>query len=92
MAFKIESTQTAEQQEKMYGETIQSFVEAYTHGCDRRMEDLVEMTMYATCILSDAQETMARGNTEQARQWINKAKWFISESRKIIRLNERKGA
>ena len=36
---------------------------------------------YATCILSDAQEEMAMGNTEKARQFINKAKYHINKYR-----------
>ena len=34
---------------------------------------------YITCILSDVQETLSRGNAEEARRWINKAKYFLSE-------------
>lgn len=33
--------------------------------------------MYAAGILSDAQEVMARGDTETARKFINKAKFIM---------------
>jgi hypothetical protein len=35
--------------------------------------------LYIMSILSDAQEAMAYGNTELARQWINKAKWHLQQ-------------
>jgi len=36
-------------------------------------------TMYAMQILSDAQEVLARGDAERARQFINKAKFFLTK-------------
>jgi Na+/phosphate symporter len=41
--------------------------------------------MYAMSILSDAQHVMAHGDTETARQFINKAKYVIS---KVMRENK----
>lgn len=35
--------------------------------------------MLAMAILSDAQEVMARGDVETARQFVNKAKWVIAD-------------
>lgn len=35
--------------------------------------------MYAMSILSDAQEVLARGDAETARQWMNKAKYVMSQ-------------
>jgi hypothetical protein len=35
--------------------------------------------MLAMGILSDAQEVMEHGNTEQARQFINKSKYILSK-------------
>ena len=54
-------------------------------GCTKA--DLVEMLedsfgmqeMLAMSILSDAQHVMAHGDTETARQFINKAKWVMSQ-------------
>lgn len=37
--------------------------------------------MFATCILSDAQEMMAIGKNEKARQFINKAKYHINKAK-----------
>ena len=62
-------------------------------GCTQEaMDDLYEANLYrsvlgdktgclmlAMGILSDAQEVMAHGNTEQARQFINKSKYILSK-------------
>ena len=36
---------------------------------------------FAMSILSDAQEAMAQGDVELARQWINKAKYHVYTAR-----------
>jgi len=69
---------TEEQQIKMFGETV------------AQMEEAAEMlgplifneTMYAMQILSDAQEVLACGHAELARQFINKAKFFLTKQLK----------
>jgi hypothetical protein len=62
-------------------------------GCTQKeMDNMVEASLYrsmlgdtngllmlAMGILSDAQHVMACGNTEQARQFINKSKYVISK-------------
>ena len=62
-------------------------------GCTQQaMDDMVEDNLYrsvlgdtngqlmlAMGILSDAQHVMAHGDTEQARQFINKSKYVISK-------------
>jgi hypothetical protein len=62
-------------------------------GCTQKaMDSMVEASLYrsmlgdtngllmlAMGILSDAQHVMACGNTEQARQFINKSKYVISK-------------
>jgi hypothetical protein len=62
-------------------------------GCTQdAMDSLVEASLYrsmlgdtngllmlAMGILSDAQHVMAHGDTEQARQFINKSKYVISK-------------
>lgn len=58
---------------KMFGETVKEFNEAFNSGGD------TDKLMYAMSILSDAQEVMAMGQTEVARQFINKSKYFISK-------------
>jgi hypothetical protein len=42
-----------------------------------RYEDLGELSMLAVSILSDSQEELAMGNSETARQYINRAKYVI---------------
>ncbi len=42
-------------------------------------KDTFSKLMYSMSILSDAQEEMARGKIEIARQYINRAKFIISE-------------
>lgn len=39
----------------------------------------ISLQMYATCILSDAQEELAIGHTETARQFINRAKYILNQ-------------
>lgn len=41
--------------------------------------------MTAISLLSDAQEVMFRGDTERARQWINVAKYILSEGMDLRR-------
>jgi len=62
--------QSKESQIEMFGETIEAMDAAFARRFGS--ED-----MYIASILSDAQEVMAHGDTEQARQFINKAKHFI---------------
>jgi hypothetical protein len=42
-----------------------------------RYEYLGELSMLAVSILSDSQEELAMGNSETARQYINRAKYVI---------------
>jgi hypothetical protein len=62
-------------------------------GCTQKaMDDMIKSCLYrsmigdtngvlmlAMSILSDAQHVMACGNTEQARQFINKSKYVIGK-------------
>jgi 3-deoxy-D-arabino-heptulosonate 7-phosphate (DAHP) synthase len=48
-------------------------IDAYIADCIGPKE------MYAISVLSDAQEILARGDAETARQWINKAKYVMSQ-------------
>ena len=58
------------------------------YGCTK--DDLIEMLedsigsyeMLAMGIMSDAQHVMAHGDTETARQFINKAKWVLQQTMK----------
>lgn len=60
------------QQVEMFDHTIEQMDAEWA---DKRCPD----AFYITCILSDIQEAMSRGNTEHARRWLNKAKYFLSE-------------
>lgn len=74
---------TREQQIACYGETEEQMLEAYRlslGGSDFQ----TDCTMYAMSILSDAQEVLTNNlhgekSRETARQWINKAKYFIGK-------------
>lgn len=79
---------TKEQEIEMYGETVEEMRAAPLFT---RLDDPLDLTMYAMQIMSDAQEALARGQAETARQWINKAKYFICEARTIMRQKERAG-
>lgn len=69
----------------MFGETIKEMREAASHN----LGDPVLLNIYAAGILSDAQEMMRRGKPAIANQWINKAKYFLSESTQLQRTAER---
>lgn len=58
----------------------------YAKDIDFELEEsMSSKEMYAMSILSDAQHVMAHGDTETARQFINKAKYVIS---KVMRENK----
>lgn len=64
-------------EEMMYGisvDEIQKQFDWSIRGMGR------EMTIMS--VLSDAQEVMARGDTERARKWINIAKYILIEGMK----------
>lgn len=63
-----------DQQTKMFGCTIDDMKE----GLIKR-DYFRDPTMMAMAILSDAQEELAHGHAEDARQFINRAKWLLSE-------------
>lgn len=65
MAISIEA------QQKMFGCTIGALKEAYNQSHGRRI--------FVMGILSDAQEEMAHGNVEVARQFVNRAKYLMSQ-------------
>jgi len=62
-----------DQQISMFGETIEQMEKS------SKMFGPVNDAMYAMQILSDAQEVLERGNPELCRQFINKAKHFLSK-------------
>lgn len=67
---------------EMFGETIEemrSWISPFTD-----LNDPKELMMYASGVLSDAQQVLER-NPEMARQWINKAKYFMREAQELLR-------
>jgi hypothetical protein len=78
---------TQEQQIKCYGQSLESLKEERAELA----KNFNTTEMYVASILSDAQETLARGNAEYARQLMNKAKWFLFEQNSDNRKAERAG-
>jgi hypothetical protein len=70
---------------KCYGVTVAALHEERKEVFARKCYTTETDTM---SILSDAQELMARGQTEFARQLINKAKFFLTEQHCENRMNE----
>jgi len=74
--------------EPLTGEEDKMENEIKMYGCTKA--DLIEMLedsigsyeMLAMGIMSDAQQVMAHGDTETARQFINKAKWVLQQTMK----------
>lgn len=66
---------TKEEQVKMYGCESEAIIEAMSRY------DGQETMMLAMSILSDAQMEMSMGNTEIARQYMNRAKFVISKDK-----------
>ena len=61
---------------KCYGMSQADIREGYMQGLTARLSGL-EMVVMG--ILSDAQELMAMGDTEEARKNLNRAKFILSE-------------
>ena len=71
---KIEMKQDRER--AMYGCSIADFKESIEDSFTFRVSG---PAMCAMSLMSDAQEEMAHGMVENARQTINRAKWILSE-------------
>jgi hypothetical protein len=72
---------TEERQILMYGMTEEEVRNEPIFKMDKPDEDIG----YAMNILSDAQHMMECGNYEVARQFINKAKYWMSKAKSEIR-------
>ena len=70
-----------EDQVKMFGCSIQALKDA----AEPHEKYPTELLMFAMGILSDAQEVLARGDSERSRQYMNRAKYIISEVRRSYR-------
>lgn len=62
---------------QMFGISEETIQKDFVNGWTARA---IGIEMTAMQLLSDAQEVMARGDTERARKWINIAKYLLSES------------
>ena len=71
---KLEMKQDRER--AMYGCSIAHFKESIEDSFTFRVSG---PAMCAMSLMSDAQEEMAHGMVENARQTINRAKWILSE-------------
>lgn len=58
----------------MYGERPEIFWERH-----KQYAQMVGISMFVAGLMSDAQECIAYGMTEEARQILNKAKWVLFE-------------
>ncbi len=67
---------SSEAQVGMFGSTIE---EMEAEGGSIAARNYPDFPGYIASILSDAQEAMARGHVETASQWLNKAKYFLTE-------------
>ena len=65
-----------EWQKQAYGTTIEEMENQF------ESELVDDPAFYAICILSDAQEVLEH-NPETARQFINKAKYFMAKCKKL---------
>lgn len=79
----------SEREIAMYGETVEQMRSAVVFT---DLNDPHSLIMYAMSILSDAQTVMnvsyAPNKEEKNRQYINKAKYFMSEAQILIRQGE----
>ena len=65
---------TREEQIKCFGETIESMESILNRGHFFNVRDV---QMYVMGIISDAQHMVEAGQYETARQFMNKAKWYL---------------
>ena len=68
-------TDAEKRQVSMFGCTTAQMREAVEEGLTFRHAG---PAMYAMSLMSDAQEEIARGLDEDARQTLNRAKWIVS--------------
>lgn len=74
---------TEEQQIATFGITISRMTNDFAESAV--IGDIYDISSYSMAILSDAQEELSRGNDETARQYMNKAKYFMTEISKKAR-------
>jgi hypothetical protein len=82
-------TMTLQEERTMFGEPIESMERMFNVLNDEESEH--DNLFYAYVILSDAQMMIERGESELARQFINKSKFFMSRVMKKANARERAG-
>ena len=80
--------QSIEWERQCYGQPIEPFVQCVEMSSSFKCGD-GDWGMVAMSQLSDAQELIAMGHQEEARQTINRAKWIISMKLKDPKANPR---
>lgn len=65
---------------KCYGMSQAAIQKEYMESLTARLSGLEMVVM---SILSDAQELMAMGDTEQARKYLNRGKYILSEMMEV---------
>lgn len=71
----VRLTDAEKRQVSMFGCTTAQMREAVEESLSFRFSG---PAMYAMSLMSDAQEEIARGLDEDARQTLNRAKWIVS--------------
>jgi hypothetical protein len=74
--LNLKGNEMTDFERKCYGMSQADIRTEYMESLTARLSGLEMVTM---SILSDAQELMAMGRTEEARKEINKAKFILSE-------------
>lgn len=64
-----------ERERRMYGATVETMLDEIGGSLTMKCAG---PAMCAMSLMSDAQEEIAHGMTEQARQTLNRAKWVVS--------------
>lgn len=84
----IELQQNVDKQISLFGLSKQDMIEQYkSETGSKNLEDVFELASYAQCIISDAQHQIDIGNKLLARQFMNKAKWFMQKVKQEARKN-----
>ena len=75
-------TLSQEAQIKLYGETVEQMRSAVLFT---DLNDPASIISYAMMIVSDAQQELIFRDPERARQFMNKAQYFMSEANCLLR-------
>jgi len=68
---------TEEQEIKMYGSTVVDMQNSVENSLSVKIDGAGGYPMVVASMMSDAQELIAMGQSEEARQMLNCAKWVL---------------